>query len=181
MSPDDAQRPGGAEDLDEKIAAAWGERASERGSERAGAGPAPAELKRQLRIQRIALGVSWLLMLPVFTWLIWPWIDEMAGAGSAPELARVRGAEAELEGVRGKLRALREQRAAAPRAGKKTDEEVALEEKERELQRLIAGSARHREDTDTRVAVGAAGLVIWLIMIALVLRGRARRAPAGGA
>jgi hypothetical protein len=52
--------------------------------------------------------------------------------------------------------------------------------KERDLGRRVEGSSGGREDTDTRVAVGAAGLVILLIMIALVLRSRARRAMRTG-
>jgi tetrahydromethanopterin S-methyltransferase subunit G len=164
----------GEEDgLEERIEEAWADGGVDRVVLPAG------DVQKRLLIQRTFLGASWLLMLPVFIWLMWPWIDESMGSGPEPGGAGVQAIGKRLEEVRGKLEQLRRKRDAEPKGGGKTADERRLESEEGKLRQRLGRSSGAAEDVEMRVAIGVIGLAIWSVMIALAVRSRLYR-PTGG-
>jgi len=173
----ESARPPGEEDsLEKRIEEAWGQGPEER--------PAlsPERLRRRIRIQRLVFGAIWLLLLPYLIWLIWPLIDRVVWSRPGRPDARLVSARSQLGEVRAKLRDARARRARLPRgersaeqqfAARELDEEIlTLEVKERAVQSELAGYPGGDEEGGTRVAVGVVGLVIWMLLVAVVLRSR---------
>jgi hypothetical protein len=168
------QRGGGGppgDDLERIIEDAWAE---------AGPGPGaqPVEAVRaRIRIQRLAFGCSWMMMLPVFIWLMWPWVDGLLGApGAAGGRAR-GGAGRRLAEVRARLKALADSTSGT--AEEQEEERAGLRARERRLERLVRAEERAGGAAGPRVVIGAVGLAIWIVMISLMLRGGTLAAPGG--
>ncbi len=163
----------GEEDsLDRKIEEAWADGGVDLMPVDAG------EVRKRLVIQRIFFGASWLLMLPIFIWLMWPWIEESMSSAPEPLGVEIRAVEGQLEEVRGRLEEFRRKREVAPNGKGKTDDERQLKSEEGRLRQRLARYSAARDDVEIRIAIGAIGLATWSVMIALAIRSRLAR-PGG--
>ncbi len=147
--------------LDQKIEEAWGELGPDR------AVLEPEQLSKRIKVQRLAFGTSWILMLPFFIWLMWPWIDDALSSGAGTQNVRLESARARLGEVQSRLKEL-----AGPEGSRDRAESARLKAESRLLRKRIRKFSGHPEDMETRVAIGATGFLIWVLMMALVIRGR---------
>jgi len=167
MSHIEARPPrDGEPTLEERIEDAWGEGGPDR------AVLEPGQLQKRIQIQRLAFGISWILMLPFFVWLMWPWIDDAISSGNLIRDVEVEGAGRRVGRVAARLRDLN-----GVEGGEADAERRELREELDELRSRIARASDRREDVETRVAIGASGLLIWVIIMAVVIRNRGLGSP----